>query len=88
MNRTLVTAWAWLIALSGGSTIVAYSIGHGFNRHLAGAAILALALLKARLVLWRYLGLAQARGWLTGFVSVIGLTCLLIFGLYLIPSFL
>ena len=86
MNRTLATTWAWLIVLSGGSAIIAYAINHGVNRQLAGVAILCLALFKARLILSRYLGLAEVPGWLTGFFSVIGLTCLLILGLYLIPG--
>lgn len=86
MNRTLVTTWAWLIVLSGGSTIVAYAVNHGINRQLAGAVILCLALFKARLILSRYLGLAQARNWLTGFSLTIGFACLLIIGLYLIPG--
>lgn len=87
MDRTLLTTWIWLIVLSGGSAIIAYVASHGIDRRLVAAVILGLALVKARLILSRYLGLAQAPGWLAGFSWVIGLTGVLIFGLYLIPVF-
>lgn len=86
-DRTLLTTWVWLIALSGGSAIVAYVATHGIDRRVTGAVILTLALIKARLILSRYLGLAQAPGWLAGFTWVIGLVGLLILGLYLVPGF-
>lgn len=85
MNRTLMHTWIWLIALSGGSAIVAYVASHGVDRRITGAVILTLALFKARLILSRFLGLAQATGWLSGFSWVIGLVGVLILGLYLIP---
>jgi len=84
MNRTLLNTWAALIVLSGGSALVAFVALHGTDRRLIGAVILTLALIKARLILSRFLGLAQASGWLAGFTVVIGLTGLLILGLYLI----
>jgi len=86
MNRTLLTTWIWLITLSAGSALIAYVANHGIDRRITGAIILTLALIKARLILSRYLGLAQAPGWLTGFSMVIGLVGVLILGLYLVPA--
>lgn len=86
MNRSLLNTWVWLIALSGGSALVAYVATHGFDRRLTGAVILTLALIKARLILSQFLGLAQAPGWLSGFSWVTGLVGALILGLYLVPA--
>lgn len=83
LDRTLLTTWTWLIALSGGSAIVAYLTTHGIDRRMTGAVILALALVKARFILSRFLGLSQAPGWLGGFTWVIGLVSALILGLFL-----
>jgi len=83
-DRTLLTTWIWLITLSGGSAVVAYLTTHGIDRRLTGAAILTLALVKARFILSRFLGLSQAPGWLAGFTWVIGLVGVLILGLYLV----
>lgn len=84
LDRSVFTTWLWLIALSGGSAVTAYVATHGVDRRIIGAVILGLALVKARLILSRYLGLAQVRGWLSGFTWVIGLVGLLIFGLFLV----
>ena len=63
-------AWVWLVALSVASTGLAAS-------GLAGPAfvvsVLALAGLKARVILSRYLGLAAAPGWQRGFDLGLGL---------------
>jgi hypothetical protein len=57
-------------------------------RPAAGAAILAQALVKARVILARYLGLDAAPSWLSGFTTVLGLWALLMLGLYLVPVLL
>lgn len=81
---TLTKAWIWLIALSGGSAIVALLVGQGMDRRLAGAAILFLALLKSRTILSRYLGLVDAPSWRRGFNMVLTFFCALLLALYLI----
>lgn len=80
---TLSRAWLLLLALSGGSAVVAELVGTGFDRRLAGALIIMLALMKARIILSRYLGLAQAPTWRRGFSLSLALFCLLLLGLYL-----
>lgn len=82
----LLRAWFWLIGLSAGSAIVSMALGQGVSRQIAGVVIVFLALTKARIILARYLGLAQAPGWLRGFTWVIALFCLLILSLYLLPQ--
>ncbi len=84
LDRTLLTTWIWLITLSGGSAVVAYLTTHSIDRRLTGTIILVLALVKARLILSRFLGLSQAPAWLAGFTWVIGLVSVLILGLYLV----
>lgn len=84
----LLRAWAWLMALSLGSTLIAVQVGSGQLQGLmlsaSGAAILALAWLKARIILARYLGLAQAPFWHRGFATVMALYCAGLLALYLI----
>lgn len=82
----LTRAWIVLLALSGGSTLIAAAVTAGIAPVIAGAAILMLAWLKSRVILSRYLGLWQAPAWRAGFNAVIGLYCLLLLGLYLIPA--
>jgi len=83
----LLRAWAALMALSLCSTLVAAMVtggGLGGSASLAaGAAILALAWAKARVILARYLGLAQAPSWRQGFEIVLGLFALGLLVLYL-----
>lgn len=74
-------AWAALIALSLGSALATLA---GLPPKAAGLAILLLGVIKARVILARYLGLAAAPGWLSGFFAVICLWGLLTAGLYLI----
>lgn len=85
-SKPLVIAWGWLAGLSLLAALIAQAPGFGLPRTVAGVAILALALAKARVILARYLGLAQAPSWLRGFMWVVGLWALLILGLYLIPA--
>lgn len=84
----LLRAWIWLMALSLGATAVAGALargavaGHGTT--VAGAVILALAWAKARLILDRYLGLAEAPFWRRGMALVLAIYCLGLLGLYLL----
>jgi len=86
--RRLTIAWAWLLGLSLASTAVAALIESGAGTTAAGAAILGVALVKARLILLDYLGLAQAPSWRGGFVVSLGVFTALLAGLYLVPAFL
>lgn len=78
---TTTRAWLLLIGLSLVSALVTLA---GLPPKAAGLLILALGLIKARVILSRYLGLAEAPGWLSGFFAVICLWGLLTAGLYLI----
>jgi len=88
LSDPLTRAWVWLVALSLGSTVIATLVGRGLlsgtQVTIAGAAILLLAWLKARVILDRYLGLAAAPFWHRGFSIVLGLYCLGLLVLYLI----
>jgi hypothetical protein len=89
MTRDLLfRAWAVLIGLSLGSTLI--SLWHWPPAFSAGAGtlILTFAWLKARLILGRYLRLDAAPFWRRGFGISLGLFCLLLLGLYLAPSLL
>lgn len=85
MKQMLIHAWAVLIALSAGSTAIALlrPAGGGWAVRAAGIAILAIAAIKAHMILARYLGLAQAPQKLRGFDLVLGLFGLIAAGLYL-----
>ncbi|WP_244512618.1 cytochrome C oxidase subunit IV family protein [Roseovarius nanhaiticus] len=83
----LTRAWLTLIVLSGVSTLAAAAITAGYDARIAGAIVLFLALMKARLILSRYLGLADAPSWRRGFNLSLTLFMLGALGLYLIPSF-
>lgn len=85
----LLRAWIGLLALSAASTVLA--VGFPANKPglaltLSGAAILALAWLKARLIFARYLGLAAAPFWLRGFEITFALYTALLLPLHLAGS--
>jgi uncharacterized membrane protein YjjP (DUF1212 family) len=86
LRDPLNKAWFALVALSGASAVVAELAIGGLDRRVVGAVVLLLALMKARVILSRYLGLAEAPSWRRGFNLVLTLFCLLLLGLYLIPS--
>ena len=86
LTDPLRRAWLSLLLLSGLSALVAELAGRGLDRRLIGAVILLLALIKARVILSRYLGLAAAPGWLRGFTLTIWIFGLLLLGLYLAPA--
>ncbi|GAA6162933.1 hypothetical protein NBRC116590_06370 [Pelagimonas sp. KU-00592-HH] len=86
LSDPLNKAWFALFALSGASAVVAELAIGGLDRRVVGAVVLLLALMKARVILSRYLGLAEAPSWRRGFNLVLTLFCLLLLGLYLIPA--
>ncbi|WP_267168711.1 nitric oxide reductase F protein [Sulfitobacter sp. F26169L] len=87
-QRSLYIAWAVLVALSIGSTIL--SVSGIWTRWpiVAGMAVLVLAWQKARIILLQYLGLAEAPSWRWGIEFALALLCLLLLGLYLLPLIL
>lgn len=80
----LLRAWITLIALSLGSTAVSLWSWPAQLSALAGAFVLALGWLKARVILARYLRLAAAPFWRRGFEISLALFCVLLLGLYLL----
>lgn len=85
LRDPLLRAWLALIGLSLGSTLIALWHWPGALAALAGALILTLAWLKARIILARYLGLAAAPFWRRGFDIALAAFCLLLLALYLVP---
>jgi hypothetical protein len=80
--RDLLAAWIALVVFSIGTVLIA-SIGASWDRGaLIAAGVLALAGLKARVILARYLGLSDSRFWTHTFDLVIGAFLALAFGLY------
>lgn len=88
LRDPLFRAWGWLIGLSLCSTLLSLWHWSPALTPLAGALILTLGWLKARVILGRYLGLAAAPFWRRGFEIALALFCLLLLGLYLVPEML
>ncbi len=84
--RDLIEAWVALIVLSFGTVLIAWSDTSGRGGMLVAAGVLALAGIKARVILARYLGLSEARFWLRAFDLAIGLFLALSFALYAFGS--
>jgi len=82
----LVAAWGALVALSVATTVLSLIDAAGPARALSAAAVIVLAGLKARVILARYLGLAQSRFWTRGFDGVLGVFLALAFGIYLVGN--
>lgn len=78
---TITRAWLWLIVLSGASAGLAALGIHGPALIIAA---LALAGLKARIILAHYLGLANAPAILPGFTFALWLLLALLAGLALL----
>ncbi|MAN99693.1 MAG: nitric oxide reductase F protein [Roseovarius sp.] len=88
LRDPLLRAWGWLIGLSLCSTGVSLWHWPATLTPLAGALILTLGWLKARVILGRYLGLEAAPFWRRGFDIALALSCLLLLGLYLVAGLL
>ena len=89
----LIRAWSALLVLSLVSTGAALFIDWGDTGgnpgHIAaisGTVILTLALIKARIILSRYLGLEATDFWRRGFNFALTAYALLLLGLYLAPA--
>lgn len=88
MTRNPTTkAWLQLLLLSGLSVVLAAGAAGLLDPSVTGVVVLALAWMKARVILSRYLGLWQAPVWQSGFNWVLALYCSLLLALYLIPAF-
>lgn len=77
----LTTAWLALLALSlasTGATVLPVP------QQIVAAAVLVLALIKARVILARFLELSAARSWLSGLSIIIACFFGLVLGLFLI----
>ncbi|MEV8468295.1 nitric oxide reductase F protein [Fluviibacterium sp. DFM31] len=83
----LTRAWVVLLLLCAASTLIAALDALAVAPVVVGALILLLSWMKARVILSRYLGLWRAPTWRAGFNWVLGLYCLLLLGLYLVPDF-
>lgn len=84
--RDLVEAWAALVVLSLGTVLIASAGGAERGGALLAVGVLALAGLKARMILSRYLGLAGSRFWRRAFDLVIGVFLALSLALYMFGS--
>ena len=80
-SERLVFAWLILLAFSFASAVLTML---PVPSAVGGGGIMFLALIKARVILARYLGLAQSPAWLRGFTIVLTGFSVLVFGLYLI----
>jgi hypothetical protein len=78
----LIRAWAALVVLGLGATLIAASPGL-LPGPAAGALLLILAWAKARLILNAFLGLSAAPAWARGFGLALGLYMALLLGLAL-----
>ncbi|MBJ6373071.1 nitric oxide reductase F protein [Sedimentitalea arenosa] len=87
-RHALITAWLALLVFSFASTLISVFPVPTTVQPFAGAMILTLAWLKARVILGRYLGLVNAPFWARGFGISLALFCALLLGLYLIPLML
>jgi len=82
----ILRAWLHLLLLSAVSVLIAAGTGILPHPAVTGALVLALAWLKARVILSHYLGLWKAPAWRTGFNWCLAIYCLLLLGLYLGPD--
>jgi len=90
LRDPLLRGWVALVVFSVATTLLAMAVARNWIQPsaapLAGAAILALAWAKARVILRRYLGLAEAPSWRRGFDLVLGLFVLGLLALYAGPA--
>ncbi|KUJ73448.1 nitric oxide reductase F protein [Ruegeria marisrubri] len=77
----LTFAWLALLALSFASALLTRL---ALPPQIVGGGILLLALAKARVILARYLDLADSPAWLRGFTIVLAGFSILVFALYLV----
>lgn len=82
MSRPVLHAWILLMALSLGSTLASLVEGGV----ALGLVILAIAMLKARVILLQYLDLARAPEWRAAATAVPVVFTLLLAALYVLPA--
>lgn len=85
-RRTLHIAWGSLIALGAATTLLSPGGVWEVWPIPAAMAVLSLAWLKARIILSTYLGLSAAPFWRRGFEFGLAVLCLILLGLYLLPT--
>ena len=83
--QKLHIAWVSLIGLSIMSTALTFPALATYWPTASGLSVLVLAWLKARIILARYLGLATAPRWQSGFNRALGAVFLAFMALYLVP---
>ena len=81
-----IKAWAVLVFLSAMTTLLTLIDVSGTWRLIIGAGLLALAGLKAHVILTRYLGLGGSRFWTSAFDSAITGFLVIGFGVYVLGS--
>ncbi|MCU0880971.1 MAG: hypothetical protein MUF06_24650 [Pirellulaceae bacterium] len=82
--RGLIEAWAALVALSMGTAALTMLDVSGSTRTVIAAGVLALAGLKSRVILARYLRLNQSRFWTRLFDVVLAIFLGIAFAAYLL----
>ena len=83
--RILLFGWLALLCFSLASTLISiWSVPPNWQA-VSGTAIILLAWLKARVILGRYLGLAQSAFWSRGFNTSLAFFCVVLLLLYLVP---
>lgn len=82
--RTLTQAWITLVVLSVVTTGLTLVSEHGTSRKLLIAVILAIAAVKARIILTRYLNLSQSPFWTRVFDIIGTVFFALLYGIYLV----
>ncbi|MFV0368837.1 MAG: cytochrome C oxidase subunit IV family protein [Hyphomicrobiaceae bacterium] len=83
-QRTLTYAWIALVGLSIATTALTMVNAHGNLRKLLVAGVLAIAAVKARIILTRYLNLVQSRFWTRVFDIVGAVFFVLLYGIFLV----
>lgn len=83
-SRVLFQFWGLLVVLSAATTGLTMVHAQGHLKQLITAAVLALAGVKARIILARYLGLAASRFWTRVFDVVLGVFLALALVIYLV----
>ncbi len=84
--RELIGAWVWLVVLSAMTTALTLFEPDGDGRIAVAACVLALAGLKGRVILSRYLKIGTSRFWTSAFDIVLGVFLALGFAAYLIGT--
>lgn len=84
--KPMIEAWVILVALSLATTVSTLVDASGAVRLAVGGTVLALAGLKARVILARYLHLARSAFWMRSFDLAIGLFLLIAFSLFVMAG--